>query len=459
MLMNRLKTTIRDIPSWGANLFLFSAPLGVCSIYFEKFEYLVLPLSLVLLFVFRNSSKFFLPPVFYKVSLCFYLPMAISAVWAIAVSLWEPDLLYTEYLTGDFITRMIHLSFYFFIFLGIMALHWSPAQYVKVLNTYAWGVLLILGIMGLWQVMHQITGIWCPELETRSEMYFAMEAGVSRITSFADEPSYLAPFLIDAILIFLFVKRYVFAVLLLVLLLFSMSFGGYMELAILLLSCFFLCKMRVKLRMVAGLACVCIVAVMVFPDVTDFVKLMLESRAELQTGYKLEDTSRTLFYVQLIREWLGQDVVSMFVGSGPSSLKYLYASNSQMLFLTANNIYLDMLYETGIIGLICYCVLILYFWRKISRAGIATENIIPKLFIIHILLSSFYRSDYASARYVCLFVILYCFYNILNNTKENLYASNYQRRRLRIFGIGEPQDRGGNSGATDHQHDGDGQHG
>lgn len=428
MVMNRLKMTVgQKISSWGAYLFLFSAPLGVCSIYFEKFEYLVLPLSLLLLFVFRKSSTFFSPPIFYKVSSCFYLPMAISAVWAIIGLLWESDPLYAEYLTGDFITRMIHLSFYYAIFTGIMALHRSPAQYVKMLNIYAWGVLLILGIMGLWQVMHQITGIWCPELETRSEMYFAMEAGVSRITSFADEPSYLAPFLIDAILIFLFVKRYVFAVLLLVLLLFSLSFGGYMELVILLLSCFFLCKMRVKLRMVAGLACVCIVAVMVFPDVTDFVKLMLESRAELQTGYKLEDTGRTFFYVQLMREWFGQDIVSKIIGAGPSSLKYLHASNPNMLFHTANNIYLDSLYETGIIGLICYCVLILYFWRKISRSGIATENIIPKLFIIHILLSSFYRSDYASARYVCLFVLLHCFYNILNNTKESLYASNYQR--------------------------------
>lgn len=403
----------------GAGIFLFIAPLSSASIYFDKTEYIILPLSLIMLFIGRImiSSRVILSDFFCKVSLAFYLPMFISAIWAfIILLLWNTDPSYYKYITGDYFSRIIHILLLYAIFAGIMPtlLLKDTTRYTMTLKIYAYGIFIILGIMGLWQVLHNLTGIWCPELETRNNLYFARDAGVNRVTSFADEPSYLAPFVIDAILIFAFIKKPIYAVLLIIVLLFSLSFGGYMELIILLLSFLFLSKTRVKLRMIIGLICGGIMLTIFFPNAVEFLQLMSESRTELQSGFSVGDTSRTYCCIQILREWLNQDIISMLIGAGPSSLKYLYESHPYVLFVTTNNIYFDFLYEVGIIGVMCYCGLIYFFWKKFAKQNDVEKAIIPKLFIIHILLSSSYTAGYASPRYVCLFIVIFCFNNILN---------------------------------------------
>lgn len=104
---------------------------------------------------------------------------------------------------------MIHIGLFIIILCGAIqvCLRCSTAILRRLLLSYAWGIFILLGLMGLWQILHQTTGIWCPEIETRSDLYFASSLGVSRITSFADEPSYLAPYLIDAMLVFLYFKN------------------------------------------------------------------------------------------------------------------------------------------------------------------------------------------------------------------------------------------------------------
>lgn len=178
----------------GAGIFLFIAPLSSASIYFDKTEYIILPLSLIMLFIGRImiSSRVILSDFFCKVSLAFYLPMFISAIWAfIILLLWNTDPSYYKYITGDYFSRIIHILLLYAIFAGIMPtlLLKDTTRYTMTLKIYAYGIFIILGIMGLWQVLHNLTGIWCPELETRNNLYFARDAGVNRVTSFADEPS------------------------------------------------------------------------------------------------------------------------------------------------------------------------------------------------------------------------------------------------------------------------------
>lgn len=107
---------------------------------------------------------------------------------------------------------------------------------------------MILGVFGIWQIFHNVLGIWVPTVETRNELYFASFMGLQRVTSLADEPSYLVPFLIDAMLICFYLKRKILSCLFLVVCLFSLSFGGYLELIILCITYVFLTKSFSKLK-------------------------------------------------------------------------------------------------------------------------------------------------------------------------------------------------------------------
>lgn len=404
-------------------IFLFTSCLSVCTLYFRNIGYLILPICCLLLLCSGSFRNIILTSYLKNIFCLFYLPMIVACLWALVKLGFVNNVFYYEYVSTSLISRMIHIGLFIIILCGAIqvCLRCSTAILRRLLLSYAWGIFILLGLMGLWQILHQTTGIWCPEIETRSDLYFASSLGVSRITSFADEPSYLAPYLIDAMLVFLYFKKFIPCILLGLLLGFSLSFAGYVEVIILIVAGLFFLNVKYLIRLaVFGLLVVCVV-LSFFPDLMDFFRILLDSRKELQSGFSMEDTSRTYMLLQVISEFGNSDKVSMLIGNGPSSLNYLYnSSGGKMQFVTSNNFYVDILYEGGIIGLSCY-LLMLYIVYKYMSAFHISKNpqiLIAVLFVLHLAISSTYRADYSSERYVSIFIVLCGFIRLHNSVQQ-----------------------------------------
>lgn len=404
-------------------IFLFTSCLSVCTLYFKNIGYIVLPICCLLLLCSGCFRKIIFTSYLKKIFCLFYLPMIVACLWALVKLGFVNNIFYYEYVSTNLITRMIHIGLFIIILFGAIqvCMKCSTTVLKRLLLSYAWGIFILLGLMGFWQILHQTTGIWCPELETRNHLYFASSLGVSRITSFADEPSYLAPYLIDAMLVFLYFKKIIPCLLLGLLLGFSLSFAGYVEIIILTVAGLFFLKLKYQIRIaVIWLLIICCI-LLFFPDLVNTFRILLESREELQSGFSMEDTSRTYMLLQVIDEYMNSDIVSALIGNGPSSLKYLFnSSNGKMLYITSNNLYLDILYEGGIISLLCYVVVLYIIYRYVSSYCMSKtlQTSIAIIFVLHLAVSSMYRADYSSERYVSIFIILCCFNRLHYSVKK-----------------------------------------
>ena len=406
--------------------FFFTAPISVCTIVLPNVELVTLLLSLLMMLFFSkrivkldNYSK--------HVLLLFFLPTLISALFACCQIVFKNDLYYYEYFQYNLPGRLFHVFSYILIFAYVHAcLNTESSIGTTILKSYTWGIVLILGLFGFWQILGNF-GIWCPDVETRDSLYFARDLGINRITSIASEPSYLVPFLLDGILISVFLRKKVIPIFLAIVLLFSLSFGAYMEIVILTFSYFILSTAKQRAIFFTAIGTVILIVVLAFPEVVNLVVEIVGSRQELQSGFDMRDTSRTAMIAYPLIALFRSDILTILLGNGPSSFKYLNASDDDAIFSTSNNIYVDLLYEGGIISFLCLILLAIYFWKIVSSLKVTNplDKLLVKLFLIHMALSSFYRADYASERFTVLLLVIEIFYLTL---KQNYATDNLNKK-------------------------------
>lgn len=402
--------------------FIFTVPISVCTIVLPNFEYLTIFASFIMMAIFYRRQTY-IDSYFRNVLLFFYAPILVSTLYTCLKLGFKNDVYYYQYV-NDFIPgRIIHLVMFIFIFNYIHCYIFENKNDVNALNkllySYLYGIIIILGIFGIWQIVSNVTGIWCPQFETRGALYFATDLGIKRITSIADEPSYLVPFLIDGILLSMFFKKKFFSILLSIVLLASLSFGAYVEAFFLSLTYILLIPAMKKTKIIASLIGVVIMMIIIFPEILDFVVSIISSREELQSGFEMDDTSRTAMIVYPIKILFEGNFMDILLGNGPASFKYLEISDPKCLFGTSNNILVDLFYEGGLLAIVMLITLFVLIWRsfsKFKRGG--ADIIIIKLFLIHILLSSQYRADYASERFVVLLILVECLFLIKYESEQ-----------------------------------------
>lgn len=392
-------------------LFLFTASISVCTILFGKLDWIILfgCVFMALPFIkWKNLN----PSIQVRwISFLFYLPFLLSLIWSFALIpiINIPE--YNNYIKTTFIFRNLHVFLLFILLIyGDQILSRSSNEKLeKYLMVFCWGIIIFLGIFGIWQICGSLFHIWVPTIETRGDLYSARALGISRVTSIADEPSYLVPFLIDAILILFYLKRIILVSLLSIILLFSLSFGGFSE-SIILISVYFLFSSKSnRLKILCGIIAVFLILILVFPNVFELVVQIVQTRKELQEGFDPSQTSRTAMIIYPISKWEEFDFISLFLGYGPGSSKFLLESNpNEAMFTTSNNIYADLLYEEGILGVVCFIILIIKFWISFKNLP-KKQKIGTHLFLIHVVLSSMYRADYSSSRYITIFFIIIIF--------------------------------------------------
>lgn len=357
--------------------------------------------------------------------LLFILSVLLSFLSAFYTMLTINSTEYTAYLKRSMVTRMLYYgAFFAMTYFGYQSLRiigkkWSMFS----LKAYPLSVMLLIAI-GLWQLTYFLYGVPFLDIETRS--YVHSVSGITffnfRLTSFADEPSYLGPIIIDMLILgFLVFKRkwiylLLFAVPAIVVLLFSFSVSAYLNLAILagFIVIYLLLNPKFPKRylwILLALGVVGISAVILAkPDlVARFFSPVL---GRMDSLFNPEQSSRIYMYVMPVFWLFDHSIISALFGYGPGSFEFLASSkilpNTGNVSTSSNNMYIDLLFENGIIGfgliILAFGILLLSLLKN-SRKNI--YYFIALLEFIHLIVTSLYRADFVTPRFWGILLIIF----------------------------------------------------
>jgi O-antigen ligase len=120
----------------------------------------------------------------------------------------------------------------------------------------------------------------------------------------------------------------------------------------------------------------------------------------------------------------GQTLFQVLFGMGPGSFKYLnitqyFPDDLHKVYVTSNNLYIDVLYEHGFIGFILSLILMGYFlWYFFKRRNEGKYAQAGFLITLHLSITSLYRADFTSPRFWMLFIILFILIHLLSIKKQ-----------------------------------------
>lgn len=355
-------------------------------------------------------------------SLSIALPALLSLIGVLTASLTLLSVEYVDYMSESLVNRLINLGLY--SVLTMLLLYYINKEAQQTTSALIFGYTIGAGILivgGIWQFLHFTIGYPMPGFETRAYVH-SVESDVLfnfRLTSFTDEPSFLVPFLIDGLLIgslLLSRKTYflyaLFAVIVLVL---SFSVSGYLNLAVIGCAAFVLLISKKgisrKTMLYSILSSLVLVglALAVFPEL--LLNLFMPVLGRLDGLFDVMHHSR-LYMLVFPFIWLSDySMINMLFGFGSGSYDFLartkFLSHQGTLSGTSNNVFVDLLFEHGIIGSLLFTgvflSILLYLWLKRNNhlyVGIAF------LLWLHLGVTSMYRSDFASPRFWLIVIIV-----------------------------------------------------
>lgn len=285
----------------------------------------------------------------------------------------------------------------------------SPRVIARMPMFYFIGCVVLL-LFAIWQGLDIYTNLAVSfPFVTRSNMHSAGDLSLSvtsRLTGFAAEPSYICPFLADGFLLSFIVfqtkwHRYISAALFLVITFLTYSPSGYITIfsvALIYLIWRFSRSSDKTAYLVIVLA---LFAIFYAFRETDAMKYFL-LRAE---GY--EDSGRFKAIIGPLEYMFSNaNVINILFGYGVKSMDAFVAMNYDFfIFGTTNTLIVDLLFETGIFGLSCYLVILIYLF-KLSCKQVANSPLALLLFA-DLFVSSLYRADYATLRFPVLLILVY----------------------------------------------------
>jgi hypothetical protein len=323
---------------------------------------------------------------------------------------------FLEYYPSTF-GRMMNITLYLGIFLCII--HRKNTHTIttkEVLSSYLFGSYILL-FFGIWQILNVVFNVPVPDFNTRDLFYFENGSAAAfftkkRITSIAREPAYLVPYLIDAFIILFYTSnRFILMVLFLILLYFSFSLSGYINIifVVLLIFCFKKKNAFSNKLFVTIIFLLCCICGYMLRDSILIVLRRLNPDILLNSG-RLQEIILPLKY-------MFSTAVSLYnfvFGFGPKGYIYIasfipYRRGSLLSSaVTSHVIFVDLFIEHGIIGLVVIVLLFIYLLKIATKIYKKNSNMLGLMLCIHLFITSLYTSDYASPRFI-IFVMFILF--------------------------------------------------
>jgi len=281
----------------------------------------------------------------------------------------------------------------------------------------------------MWQFLHIVFEIPFLSLDTRSQIHGVDSSLVlinQRVTSFAEEPSFLAPLMIDfMILSFIVCKKPLIPVLLSsFVLIFSYSGGGYFNIFLIIVAWligylkykdinlidkikkFILNKKTHKQKLFV--VCMLIITIFILNQVSP---LFYPFFGRFGSMFDINRSSR-MFMVVMPFVWiLRGSIFNIFFGFGPNSYWYLNRTETfpsgLPLHATSNNLFSDTVFELGYFGLVSYLVIFSQFWITSFKNLYKNHTyFIAFIFSIHLFVTSIYRADFMQPRFWIIFFLI-----------------------------------------------------
>jgi O-antigen ligase len=344
---------------------------------------------------------------------------------------------YVAYLKQSLPTRVINLSFFFIIFyvfnkkLTLL----SSDKLLSIVGFYLLSI-VIIDIFGIWQLLHFTTGIPMLILETRSFVHSVEEDVLFnfRLTSLVDEPSYLVPLIIDSLIIGLIIfKDRLFSYFIyigipgLIVLIFSFSVSGFANLALVILfSLVLLVTLRVKNKkriLLASIYSFIVIFVLAFFFRDYLLQFLMPIIGRFDTIFDIHKHSR-LYQTVMPLFWLfDYSFINALFGFGPGSYEFLHMTKflhyEVPISTTSNNMWIDLLFEYGIIGFTAFVFTYLYtMYRLFKRRNEHQYFLFSVILWAHLGITSIYRSDFASPRFWAIVMIVWIVYELGNRSVQ-----------------------------------------
>lgn len=376
-----------------------------------------LPIYLFMPLRYQQSSLFFL--------LLIIAPSIIS-MFSLGYLFISPDLRFIDFIyTNNFfwIGRLVNvflMGLFFILATSFFAGHEKGAAYYQqFLKCYMWGGLFLLGT-ALWQIIAHYTGVVGFPFETRSHVHSAhgIELGTSlRVTGLAAEPSYLAPYMTDLIAITFMLygwqkKSIMIASVAILVIGFSLSPTGYF----IFLGAIGLAGISLFLKYRGRFSIYIWLLLTIFIPILGVMSIyLLDSRAFEYILTRLvtftPESSSRAYMNFMVPTWLGEgESLRAFFGYGMKSYallgEYYNLPNGIPVHITSNNLFVDTLWEAGMIGLFFISALFAYIYISIYKLTIGRGiSFLLFYYFFDFLLSSLMRADFSSPRFFIFFII------------------------------------------------------
>lgn len=314
-----------------------------------------------------------------------------------------------------------------FIFISSIILFYDRFSSSKDLSLlfrfYMAGVFILL-LTAVWQSVAVYFSLVSFPFDTRAHVHGASEAVDvgSRITGIAREPSFFVMFLVDFIALTLLfksgLKKILYLVLSFLLLVLSLSPSGFVTVGLAFSASYFFTQIKFyrELGIVRVLTFMVIVVALlgIYLSVNDtpFFSYLLHRVVDVDP-----QKSDRLFMLIMPFEWVKDSgAFSLIFGHGIKAYSivgsaYLLPDGSPV-HATSNNMFVDVFWESGLLGLFCLCFFFAFVFFKIMNSNFSRQQIFISLFVFFDLLgSSMFRADFASFRF---FIMLYLLFILIN---------------------------------------------
>ncbi len=394
--------------------------IGLFTIFFIVFDYKII--------ISKNRLMLF----------CFFIIPVLLSFWGMTyVQIVNPNGLYFKNVFFDTIGRVLNyifLALFSYAVLGYrkyrFCIGFDNDSFIK----YYWIGCLLALFFCVWQFFSMYLGIIPFPFNTRDYVHSVSGSLASivpgRITGILQEPSYIVPVIIDFIILsYVYVKNYFrFPLIMIGLLCLFFTFSGSAGLEFLLLilsfylylTLFICCNKNDKTKTIIWGALTLVI-------VASFVLL-----------YRLKDGLLMLFLSRLSNvAYSGRfkTFILPFVLSFDSSYFNLIFGHGVKSFIllegrdavTSNSLYPDLFWEHGLVGLLgififAFIILKRYIFKKLTN-----RRILIILFILHFLIASLYRSDFASTRS---FIIIMIITILCEKEKIRPFSINHNLREI-----------------------------
>lgn len=264
----------------------------------------------------------------------------------------------------------------------------------------------IFALLGFYQIIADRFSF--PFLETRALVYgtdYSIRESLGfRLTSIAREPNFYSPILFESLCIaFAFLNRtkfIVFSLLTLFLMFKTLSTGVYMHALLFFFAIFVFSKINPVYKL--SVSIFFLIAFIVF-IVINFDSLWFQYFLSKLDAEASGESLRSNVYGAVLSVFTNAPLINLLFGHGLNSLSSFndFSSEFQNLnFAISNNLYIDFLWDSGIIGLGSYLFCMFFVFRSLSSMrGINKYGFSAFMMFVSLLISSLYRSEYTTTHF------------------------------------------------------------